>query len=86
MRGTNKQTGKGGWNLTIPRFCIALTALLLLAGTPLFAKAAADNGSGQNTATAQSGRAKYVFLFIGDGMAMSQISSTEVYATARSSK
>jgi alkaline phosphatase len=27
-----------------------------------------------------------VFLFIGDGMAMPQISSAEVYATARSSK
>ena len=85
MRGINNPTGKGGRNLTIPRFCIALTALILLAG-PLFAKAGADNGSGRNTATAQSGRAKYVFLFIGDGMAMSQISSTEVYATARSSK
>jgi alkaline phosphatase len=40
----------------------------------------------RNTATAQTGRAKYVFLFIGDGMAMPQISSVEVFATARSSK
>ncbi|MDR2185597.1 MAG: alkaline phosphatase [Treponema sp.] len=65
---------------------MTLTILLLMAGTPLFAKAAADKGSERNTATAQGGQAKYVFLFIGDGMAMSQISSTEVYATARSSK
>ncbi|MDR2362927.1 MAG: alkaline phosphatase, partial [Spirochaetaceae bacterium] len=86
MTRKNNPIGKGGRNLPIPRFCIALAALLLLAGTPLFAKAAADNGSDRNTATAQSGQAKYVFLFIGDGMAMSQISSTEVYATARSSK
>jgi alkaline phosphatase len=78
--------GKSGLCFNIFRFCIAFAALILLAGTPLSAKAAADNGSGRNTATAQSGRAKYVFLFIGDGMAMSQISSTEVYATARSSK
>jgi alkaline phosphatase len=86
MRKTNNPTGKGGWNLTIPRFCIAFAALILLAGTPLFAKAAVDSGSDRNTATAQGGQAKYVFLFIGDGMAMSQISSTEVYANARSSK
>ncbi|MDR1374014.1 MAG: alkaline phosphatase [Treponema sp.] len=86
MRGKNNPTGKSGRNLIVPRFCIALTALLLTAWAPLFAKAAADDGSGRNTATAQGGQAKYVFLFIGDGMAMSQISSTEVYATARSSK
>jgi len=32
------------------------------------------------------GQAKYVFLFIGDGMAMSQITSAEIFSTARSSK
>jgi len=32
------------------------------------------------------GQAKYVFLFVGDGMAMSQISSAEIFATARASK
>jgi alkaline phosphatase len=64
---------------------MVLAVLALLAG-PLFAKAAADNGAGRNTATAQGGQAKYVFVFIGDGMAMPQISSTEVFATARSSK
>ena len=31
-------------------------------------------------------KAKYVFLFIGDGMSMSQINATEVYANALSSK
>lgn len=41
----------------------------------------------KNTASVDSGgRAKYVFLFIGDGMAMSQISAAEVFSTARSSK
>ncbi|MDR1278366.1 MAG: alkaline phosphatase, partial [Treponema sp.] len=86
MREKHSLTEKSGRLPAISRFCITLAALLLLAGTPLFAKAQTDNGSGRNTATAQGGRAKYVFLFIGDGMAMSQISSTEVYATARSSK
>ena len=33
-----------------------------------------------------AGQAKYVFLFIGDGMAMSQINAAEVFSTARSSK
>jgi alkaline phosphatase len=85
MTKKNHRTGKGGRNLRGLRFIIALTALLL-AGSPLFAKAQADTGQGRNTAVAQGGKAKYVFLFIGDGMTMSQISSTEVYATARSSK
>jgi len=35
---------------------------------------------------APAAKAKYVFLFIGDGMAMPQISATEVYANALSSK
>jgi alkaline phosphatase len=35
---------------------------------------------------AVSAKAKYVFLFIGDGMAMPQIGATEVYANALSSK
>jgi len=43
-------------------------------------------GSAQNAALAEKGQAKYVFLFIGDGMAMPQITSTEVFSTARSSK
>jgi alkaline phosphatase len=34
---------------------------------------------------AGKGQAKYVFLFIGDGMAMPQVSAAEVYSTARSS-
>ena len=42
--------------------------------------------STQNTLVAGKGQAKYVFLFIGDGMSMSQISSAEVFATARASK
>ncbi|MDR2700947.1 MAG: alkaline phosphatase [Spirochaetaceae bacterium] len=41
---------------------------------------------GQNEVAAGKGQAKYVFLFIGDGMAMPQVSSAEVFSTARSSK
>ena len=43
---------------------------------------------GQSSALAPKGAkpAKYVFLFIGDGMAMPQISSAEVYSNARASK
>jgi alkaline phosphatase len=66
---------------------LAVWALLsLIAAAPLAAKGSADKGAEQNTSLAGSGKAKYVFLFIGDGMAMPQISSAEVYATARSSR
>jgi alkaline phosphatase len=60
--------------------------MALFAAVSLPAEGKSDAGAAQNTATARQGQAKYVFLFIGDGMAMAQISSTEVYATARSSK
>ena len=52
---------------------------------PLFAKGSTD-GSERNVSVAGQGQAKYVFLFIGDGMAMPQVSSAEVFSTARSSK
>ncbi|MDR0403791.1 MAG: alkaline phosphatase [Treponema sp.] len=67
----------------IKRF--GLCFLLFLLSLPVFAKGSTDTVE-RNTATARAGKAKYVFLFIGDGMAMPQISSTEVYATARSSR
>lgn len=65
---------------------LAAFSIAMSARTPLFAAARADNSAERNTATVQSGQAKYVFLFIGDGMAMPQISAAEVFATARSSK
>jgi len=52
---------------------------------PVFAKGNTE-GSATNASVAGQGQAKYVFLFIGDGMAMPQVSSAEVYSTARSSK
>jgi alkaline phosphatase len=66
---------------------IAVYALLaLLSAAPLSAKGAQDDSAERNTQTAAAGRAKYVFVFVGDGMAMPQISATEVFATARSSR
>jgi len=62
-----------------------LVCMLALAFQPLFAKGGAD-GNARNDSVAGKGQAKYVFLFIGDGMAMPQVSSAEVFATARSSK
>ncbi|MDR2516797.1 MAG: alkaline phosphatase [Spirochaetaceae bacterium] len=66
---------------------IRIGVLLALAlGFPgLFACRGAAEDAARNTALAGTGRAKYVFLFIGDGMAMPQISSAEVFSTARSS-
>jgi alkaline phosphatase len=52
---------------------------------PLFAKGKTDGGA-SNSSIAAQGQAKYVFLFVGDGMAMPQVSSAEVFSTARSSK
>ncbi|MDR2484519.1 MAG: alkaline phosphatase, partial [Treponema sp.] len=66
------------------RIVIGLCALALCF-QPLFAKGSGED-SARNTGTAGKGQAKYVFLFIGDGMAMSQISSAEVFAAARASK
>jgi alkaline phosphatase len=58
---------------------------MALAIQPLFANGVTQQPT-QNTGTVSGrGQAKYVFLFIGDGMAMSQISAAEVYSTARSS-
>ena len=66
------------------KFLIVL-AILAFVFQPVFAKAAADNGR-QNISLASAGQARYVFLFIGDGMAMTQINAAEVFSTARSSK
>lgn len=60
---------------SLPRtFAAVVVAASLLIPAQLFA------------AAPTSARAKYVFLFIGDGMAMGQISAAEVYANALSSK
>jgi len=59
--------------------------VLALVFQPLFAKGSTEESAGSVT-VAGEGQAKYVFLFIGDGMAMSQISTAEVFASARSSK
>jgi alkaline phosphatase len=69
---------------------IGLVVVLALGFQPLCASGAqgakGSQGGGGNTAVADAGRAKYVFLFIGDGMAMAQISAAEVFSTARASK
>ncbi|MDR0663806.1 MAG: alkaline phosphatase, partial [Spirochaetaceae bacterium] len=93
MTRKNSFTGKSEnvWPFTaaLYRFIISVSALILLAGTPLSAKAQAESAPGRSAAISAvggGGKAKYLFLFIGDGMAMAQISSAEIYTTARSSK
>ncbi|MDR0473602.1 MAG: alkaline phosphatase, partial [Treponema sp.] len=61
--------------------CTVTLCVIALACQPQAAKGGTENGL-----VARQGQAKYVFLFIGDGMAMPQVSSAEVFATARSSK
>jgi len=66
------------------RIVIAL-CVMALAIQPLFASGAMQQAAQNTGVVSGRGQAKYVFLFIGDGMAMSQISAAEVYSTARSS-
>ncbi|MDR0643384.1 MAG: alkaline phosphatase [Treponema sp.] len=81
-----RKNNVSGQTRQIPRFFMFLAILVLLTGGAVSAKGSDENSSVRNTATVQEGKAKYVFLFIGDGMAMTQISSAEIYTTARSSK
>jgi alkaline phosphatase len=66
----------------------ALTLGVFLVWTGILILSCRTGGTApnQNVQTAAAGQAKYVFLFIGDGMAMPQISSAEIFATARSSQ
>ena len=50
----------------------------------LYAAPARENPA-RNGSVAMQGQAKYVFLFIGDGMSMAQINAAEVFSTARRS-
>jgi len=76
-------------NLTGLRLTAALLAAALVLCSALVSCAprtsVARNSDG-SVLVAGNGQAKYVFLFIGDGMAMSQINAAEVFSTARSSK
>lgn len=55
--------------------------LLLLTGTLLFAEGQSE--SKDMSLNESAAQAKYVFLFIGDGMAMPQISAAEAYLSAK---
>ncbi|MGD9940791.1 MAG: alkaline phosphatase [Clostridia bacterium] len=62
-------------------FAVALA--MVMAAAPAFAggkKEAAPSGE------TQAERAKYVFVFIGDGMSMTQVSAAEIYAQAMAAK
>jgi len=63
-------------------FAMLFTVMLALSCSPKIV----TGGTEGNLVPAGKGKAKYVFLFIGDGMAMTQINAAEVFSTARSSK
>jgi alkaline phosphatase len=68
-------------------YCITMCIMIVFIGAGNIV--AAGQSEAQKAATStpmSSGTAKYVFLFIGDGMAMAQINSAEIYTTAVSSK
>ena len=58
------------------RFAISLStaALIIAFANPLMAKGVDEQG--------HQGRAKYVFFFVGDGMAMPQVNAAEIYKNA----
>jgi len=69
--------------VTVAAAVAVVLCVMAIACRPQSAKGGVDSNTGL---VAGKGEAKYVFLFIGDGMAMPQITSAEVFATARSSK
>lgn len=70
-------------NLT--KVVFSLAVLLILAGGNVFAGGNTDR-KGDGTRSVRVREAKYVFLFIGDGMSMTQVNSAEIYANALSSE
>jgi alkaline phosphatase len=66
-------------------FLLCGMAFFIIAILSLSCSPKGDAYNSQNSLVVGKGQAKYVFLFIGDGMAMSQITSAEIFATARSS-
>jgi len=69
--------------ITVVTAVVVVLCVIAVVYQPQPAKGGVDSNTGLVTG---KGQAKYVFLFIGDGMAMPQITSAEVFATARSSK
>jgi alkaline phosphatase len=59
---------------------------LLFLAEPLIAKGNQETSIGLVPATGGQKSAKYIFFFVGDGLAMPQISATEMYANAISSR
>lgn len=63
------------------------TALALILGCTLLVQTFAGGAQeAEKKVDETKARAKYVFLFIGDGMAVSQVASTEVFSRAQASK
>ena len=61
---------------------LIVLAVLALIFQPLFASGS-SSGSSRNAATASAGQAKYVFLFVADGMGPSQFGATEYYLASK---
>lgn len=69
----------------VTRVVFLLVVFLTIVGGSLYAGGKTDSSGG----TSRPGKvreAKYVFLFIGDGMSMTQVNSAEIYANALSSE
>ncbi len=71
---------RNGW---FRNFCLFLVVSLV--SSQVFAGGTADQQKG-GTPSGSSQKVKYIFFFVGDGLAMPQITATEAYANALSSK
>ncbi len=69
--------------LKLGRSVMALSLILLLSGALFAAGTMEEGSSASNQDSPIGGIAKYVFLFIGDGMATPQINAAESYANAK---
>ena len=61
---------------------LAVLIVSIVIFQPLLAMGSGESGP-QSSAAAAGGQAKYVFLFVGDGMAPTQVSATEYYLATR---
>lgn len=68
------------------RAVFAFATLLSLSGGITFANGSKDSAAAAPAAQTEAPKAKYVFLFIGDGMSMTQVNSAEIYTNALASK
>jgi len=65
------------------KFLLAVFVLLTITFQPLFGSGGSDKNARNNAQNTAAGQAKYVFVFVGDGMSTSHFSATEYYLSTK---